>query len=218
MIIPNGRKLVMIGDSITDFERARPVGEGLFEAIGKSYVSIVDAMLKVTYPQSRIRVVNMGISGNTVRDLKQRWATDVLGLHPDWVSVLIGVNDVWRQFDSPLMPETHVPISEYEATYEELIQTTLREVEGMILISPYYMEPGREDPMRRMMEEYARVVKALAEKYSLAFVDLQAAFDTYFQYYSPQTIAWDRIHPNVTGHVLIARAILSAIGFAWQGA
>jgi lysophospholipase L1-like esterase len=208
----------MIGDSITDFDRARPVGEGLFEAIGKSYVSIVDAMLKVTYPQSRIRVVNMGISGNTVRDLKQRWTSDVLGLHPDWVSVLIGVIDVWRQFDSPLMPETHVPIGEYEATYEQLIQTTLREVEGMILISPYYMEPNREDPMRRMMEDYARVAKALAEKYRLVFVDLQAAFDSYFQYYSPQTIAWDRIHPNVTGHVLIARAILSAIGYTWQGA
>jgi len=217
MIIQNGRKLVMIGDSITDFERARPVGEGLFEAIGKSYVGVVDAMLKVTYPQSRIRVVNMGTSGNTVRDLKQRWTADVLDLHPDWVSVLIGVNDVWRQFDSPLMPETHVPIGEYEATYEQLIQDTLKKVEGMILITPYYMEPSREDPMRRMMEDYARVVKSLAEKYHLVFVDLQAAFDAYFRHYSAQTIAWDRIHPNLLGHVLIARAILGAIGFEWQG-
>lgn len=218
MIIPNGRKLVMIGDSITDFERARPVGEGLHEAIGKSYVGIVDALLRVTYPQSRIRVVNMGISGNTVRDLKQRWDTDVLALRPDWVSVLIGVNDVWRQFDSPLLPEKHVPLDEYKATYEQLIRTTLPQVEGMILISPYYMEPNPQEPMRRMMAEYAQAVRALAEKYQLVYVDLQAAFDTFFEHYSAQTIAWDRIHPNVLGHVLIARAILNAIGFDWQGA
>jgi hypothetical protein len=32
MIIQPNSKLVMIGDSVTDCERARPVGEGLFEA------------------------------------------------------------------------------------------------------------------------------------------------------------------------------------------
>ena len=217
MIIPNGRKLVMIGDSITDYERARPVGEGLHEGIGKSYVGLVDGLLRVTYPQSQIRVVNMGISGDSIRDLKKRWSTDVLDLNPDWVSVLVGANDVWRQFDSPLITEIHVPLEEYTATYEQLIQYTLKEVEGMILMSPYYMEPNREEPMRKTMEAYARAVKSLADKYHLVYVDLQAAFDSFFQYYSPQSIAWDRMHPNVLGQVLIARTILNAIGFDWSG-
>ena len=34
MKIENGSKLIFIGDSITDFDRARPCGEGLFDAIG----------------------------------------------------------------------------------------------------------------------------------------------------------------------------------------
>src|SRR3954452_17883523 len=96
-IQPNS-KLLMIGDSITDCERARPVGEGLFAALGKGYVSLVDALLGATYPEREIRVVNMGSSGNTVRDLKSRWRTDVLDLRPDWLSMMIGINDVWRQF------------------------------------------------------------------------------------------------------------------------
>ena len=217
MIIPNGRKLVMIGDSITDYERARPVGEGLHEGIGKSYVGIVDGLLRVTYPQSQIRVVNMGISGDSIRELKRRWSTDVLDLNPDWVSVLVGANDVWRQYDSPLITEIHVPLDEYTATYEQLIQYTLKEVEGMILMSPYYMEPNREEPMRKTMEAYAQAVKSLAEKYNLIYVDLQAAFDSFFEYYSPQSIAWDCMHPNVLGQVLIARAILHTIGFDWNG-
>src|SRR5215211_5094424 len=100
-IQPNS-KLVMIGDSITDCERARPVGEGLFDALGRGYVSYMDAFLGAVYPERGIRIVNMGISGNTVRDLKGRWETDVLALKPDWVSLMIGINDVWRQFDSPL--------------------------------------------------------------------------------------------------------------------
>src|SRR3954462_2992704 len=98
MLIQAGQKLVMIGDSITDCERARPVGEGLFGAVGKGYVAMVDAQLMNAFPERSIRVVNMGSSGNTVRDLAGRWQGDILDLRPDWLSVLIGINDVWRQF------------------------------------------------------------------------------------------------------------------------
>ncbi|WP_420819022.1 GDSL-type esterase/lipase family protein [Paenibacillus nanensis] len=48
-----------------------------------------------------IRVVNMGISSNTVRDLKERWQTDVLDLKPDWLSIMTGINDVGRQYNRP---------------------------------------------------------------------------------------------------------------------
>ena len=95
----------MIGDSVTDCERLRPIGEGLFDALGRGYVSMVDGLLMARYPAHRIRVVNMGVSGNTVRDLQKRWQTDVMDLKPDWLSVCIGINDVWRQFDTPLQTE-----------------------------------------------------------------------------------------------------------------
>jgi lysophospholipase L1-like esterase len=72
--------------------------------LGTGYVSLVDSLLRAAYPQGRIRMVNMGTSGNTVRDLAERWQTDVLDLEPDWLSIMIGINDVWRQFDSPLRP------------------------------------------------------------------------------------------------------------------
>ncbi len=87
MIIQPNRKLVMIGDSITDCERAQPDGEGLFEATGKGYVSLVDGLLTAGCPSRRIRVVNMGNSGNTIRDLQSRWQDDVLNLKPDWCSI-----------------------------------------------------------------------------------------------------------------------------------
>lgn len=108
MNIPPNSKLVMIGDSITDCDRTRPIGEGLFGAQGKGYVSLVDGLLTARYPAHRIRVVNMGTSGHTVRDLQGRWQTDVLDLKPDWLSILIGINDVWRHFDTPLQSECQV--------------------------------------------------------------------------------------------------------------
>lgn len=216
MIFEKGQKVLIIGDSISDFDRARPVGEGLFNAWGTSYVADFGALLTSVYPELKLRIVNMGISGNTVRDLKARWDTDVEALKPDWVCVLIGINDVWRQFDSPNMPETQVQLNEYVRTYEELILRTKKFVRGMILMTPYHMEPNRNDPMRARMDEYGASVKALAQKHDLIFVDLQGAWDELFKHMHSCNIAWDRIHPNQVGHMYIAHKLLDAVGFDWN--
>jgi lysophospholipase L1-like esterase len=209
-------KLVMVGDSITDAGRARPVGEGRGDAIGKGYVMMVEALLGAVYPDQWIRVVNQGISGNTVRDLKARWQTDVLALAPDWVSIMIGANDVWRQFDSPLQTESHVLLEEYEATVDELVLATLPRVKGMILITPFYLEPNRADAMRATMDRYGAAVRRIAEKRSTLFVDSQAPFDDVLKTYYPATLNWDRVHPDYVGSMVLARAVADAIGFDWR--
>src|SRR5437868_3690371 len=113
MIIQPNSKLVMIGDSITDCGRTRPIAEAPYDALGNGYVSLVNGLITATNPELRLRILNMGISGNTVRDLKARWQSDVLALEPDWLSILIGINDVWRHFDMPLQSELQVPLDEY---------------------------------------------------------------------------------------------------------
>ena len=212
MLLEKNDTLLFIGDSISDYERARPVGEGLFNAWGRSYVADAASLLCCMYPELNLRIVNMGCSGNQVRDLANRWQTDVLDRHPDYVSVLIGINDVWRQFDSPQMPETHVAPEEFEATYEKLILDTLPHVKGMILMTPFFMEPNKQDSMRIRMDEYGAIVKKLAEKHGLIFVDLQSAWDRLFEHMHPCNIAWDRIHPNQIGCMYIAKQFLQAIG------
>ena len=212
MLFEKGQTVLFIGDSISDYERKRPVGEGLFDAWGKSYVANAASLMSCMYPELGLRIINMGISGNQVRDLDTRWQTDVMDHHPDWVSVLIGINDVWRQFDSPYIPETHVSPEDFEATYTRLIERTLPTVKGMILMTPYFMEPNKQDPMRARMDEYGAIVRKLAEKYNLTFVDLQAGWDELFKHMHPCNIAWDRIHPNQTGCMYIAKQFLKAVG------
>ena len=120
MIFEHMDRIVFAGDSVTDMESAQPVGEGLFENVGKSYVRIVENMLAAFYPEVYLRVTNSGISGNTSRDLLQRFERDVVSLKPDWVSICIGINDVWRQFDLPRQPETHVLPDRYEAALDDV--------------------------------------------------------------------------------------------------
>jgi len=215
MLLEKGDKLLMIGDSITDCGRARPVGEG-FAGLGDGYVRLVYALLTAVYPEKLIRVINMGVSGNTVRALKERWDTDVLALRPDWLSIMIGVNDVWRQFDAPQMVGVHVLPEEYENTLEMLVKQTRPLLKGLVLMRPFHIEPLKEDAMRSTVDLYGDIVKKIAEKYDAIFVDTQAAFDKLLQYGHSSRYSWDRVHPDLAGHTVIAKAFLDAIGFDWN--
>lgn len=213
MLIETGSKLIMTGDSVTDCDRARPVGEGLFGAIGNGYVNFVQANLIARYPEKRIRVVNMGTSGNNVRDLKARWTTDIAEKKPDWLSIMIGINDVWRQFDSPLLTENHVYLEEYAQTLDELVGSIKPSLKGLVLMTPYYIEPNAQDAMRSTMDRYGAAVKAISQKHSACYVDTQAAFNKILEHYHPNMICWDRVHPNNIGHMVIAKAFLEVIEF-----
>lgn len=215
-IEPNS-KIVFIGDSITDCGRAQPVGEGLFSPWGGGWVNIAAGLLGAAYPAHRLRAVNMGTSGNTVRDLAARWESDVFAQKPDWVVVMVGTNDVWRQFDSPLMPEAHVYPEEFRATLEKLVSSTLPRVKGVVLMTPFYLESNPRDAMRAMMDRYGLIVKETAEKYGVVFVDTQASMAKLLKHCHSAYIAWDRVHPNVIGHTALARALLDAVGFKWSG-
>lgn len=215
MIIPPKSKLLFIGDSITDCGRERPVGESRKDGLGNGYVHIVNGLVGATLPSHCLRIMNTGISGNTVRDLKARWQTDVLDLKPDWLSIKIGINDVWRHFSTPNRSDLHISLEEYTQTLENLITSTQPSIKGLILITPYFIESNLSDPMRIKMDQYGEVVRKLASKYSASLVDTQAAFDHALKSMHPMELAPDRVHPFNVGHSIIARAFLKTVHFSW---
>ncbi len=216
MKFENYDRIVFAGDSVTDMESAHPVGEGLFDNLGRSYVRIVENMLSTWYPELMIRVTNSGIGGNTSRDLLNRFERDVVNLKPDWVSICIGINDVWRQFDCPAMPDTWVLPEEYEENLEKMVSSVIDSVKGVFIMTPYYMEPNEEDWMRKRMDEYGAICEAVAEKYGCVFIDLQEAFNLYFRFRHSSYIAWDRIHPNQVGATIIAKEFLKHCEFDYE--
>ena len=211
MLFEKNSVLLMIGDSITDCGRARPVGEG--EGLGMGYVNFTGALLAAKFPQQNIKVQNAGISGDTVRHLAARWQTDVLDLAPDYLSVMIGVNDVWRRFDSPNSPELAVGLTEYAAVYRRIVAESKEKVKKIVLMTPFLAETDKNEPMMAMLSEYIETTKKIAAENDLLLVDLQDEFDKYmFWGISPKTLAGDRVHPSQIGGMVIAKAFLKVCG------
>ena len=213
MIFQNNDRIIFAGDSVTDMGSNQPLGEGLSDKVGRGYVRVVENMLAVWYPELNFRITNAGTSGNTSRDLLARFERDVTSQNPDWVSICIGINDVWRQFDVPAILDAAVLPDEYERNVESMILAVKEKVKGIFILSPYYIEPLIEDPMRRRMDEYGEICRRLAEKHGCEFVDFQRMFSDYCKYQHSSRLAWDRVHPNQMGATLMGREFLRHTGF-----
>ena len=216
MLFEKNQRIVFMGDSVTDFGRMRPIGEGLHDGVGTGYVRVIHSMINGFYPELGLRISNMGISGNNILDLEKRWQSDCLELKPDWVSICIGINDVWRFFDSPDIYDLHVSEEVYEKTYRKIIEKTKPIVKGIILMTPYYMEPEKNDSMRAKMDVYGGIVKKLSEEYNCISIDTQLVFDKYLKLRHSSFVAWDRVHPNHVGALLIANEFLKKTGFDYE--
>ena len=72
-------------------------------------------------------------------------------------------------------------------------------------MTPFYIEPNRQDTMRAQMDRYGNAVR-MAERWNALFVDTQAAFDRVLELDHPASLAWDRVHPSQTGHAVLACA------------
>lgn len=208
MIFEKGHRIVMTGDSITDAGRRQEA----YAPFGRGYMSLVQAFITARYPELDLEFINTGIGGDTTRHLKARWDEDVIAHRPDWLSVKIGINDVWRAYGAKA--HEAVPKDEYEANLRELLQRAVEETGcKLIVVEPYVIEKDQADPQLVQTREYGLIARKLADEFGAINVRTQEAFDAALQHSGSKDWADDRIHPNLAGHAVIAQAFLKAIGF-----
>ena len=86
------KTILFQGDSITDVGRSRENDADR----GHGYATLTAARLMLDHP-GEFSIINRGISGNRIVDLYSRIKIDFINLKPDYLSILIGVNDVWHE-------------------------------------------------------------------------------------------------------------------------
>jgi acyl-CoA thioesterase I len=197
-MLQNNSIILFQGDSITDAGRSR-VSDRL---LGSGYPAKIQALVKRRLPGSKIKVLNRGISGNRAVDLLNRWDTDCILLKPDYVSILIGVNDTWRRYDNndPTSPEL------FKQRVKELIEKTLSGTSAqIILLNPFLLDIN--DKVTAMREDLCgkqAAIGELAQEYGTKYIDLDTIFKSAAEKRSPAYYAGDGVHPTKAGHKLIA--------------
>lgn len=201
--------IVFIGDSITDADRNRPA----YRPFGFGYVHFVANILLAKYPQLNLNIINTGMNGNTVRDLKIRWEQDCIKLQPDILSVLIGINDVWRQYAEPERLPQAVFEDEYELTYRHLLSEAKQHLNcKLVLMEPFMFCSDAENEIFKGLHSYIDIVDCLAEEFGAVLVPLQSEIDKQIKQVPPKNWSLDSVHPYVWAHAWIAQRWLRANG------
>ena len=192
------------GDSITDTGRtgsadpATSLGEGYPAKIAEKLADL------------GIKVINRGISGNRTWDLLDRWDKDCIDIKPDYVSLLIGVNDTWRRYDSGMVTTAE----EYENNMRTLLDRIKNETSAKIILLNIFLLDVTPDKaqMRPDLLEKQEVIYRLAKDYDVTFVDLSRIFDDMVASGTAmEEISADGVHPTDFGHAVIAEEWLKAV-------
>ena len=203
MIFQDNQTIVFTGDSITDVNRR----ESPCWPMGQGYAMIAASLLLAKFPGRALHVYNRGVSGDTIRQLDSRWQDDVLSLKPDWLSVLVGINDAWR-FVSGRKDEA-VPVDEYYRAYRRLLYRTRDLYETkFILWEPFFIHPQDDHPIRLILKDYIEAVHQLADEFSARLIRTQDVFDQLLTQKHLEYWTEDSIHPNLAGHGAMARHFL----------
>lgn len=197
--------IVFQGDSVTDADRDRTS----IADLGSGYPAILASMLLAEHPELELTVYNRGISGNRTRDLLERWDDDCLALAPSVVSILIGVNNVWRRYDSNDPTDAATFRSEY---HELLDRTRAAGVREIIMLEPFVL-PVPEDrrAWREDLDPKITVCRELAAEFGARYVPLDGIFNAASTRVAPEYWASDGVHPSLAGHGLIARSWMDAV-------
>lgn len=194
------------GDSITDAGRSRDDDANL----GWGYAALAAAWFAARFPERRVRFLNRGISGNRAADLRARWRPDCLDLRPTWVSVLIGINDTWRRYDSG-EPTT---ARDYADAYRAILAQTRDELGARLIIcEPFVLPvPADREAWREDLDPKIAAARALAREFSAIYVPLDGVFAQASARRDSAFWAPDGVHPSLAGHALIAQHWLAAVG------
>ncbi|WP_373496937.1 SGNH/GDSL hydrolase family protein [Aquiflexum sp.] len=208
--IPDGvKKIVFLGNSIT---------------YGGQYVSYIEAYLTVKYPEDQIEIINVGLPSETVSglsepghaggnfprpDLHERLERVLDQIKPDLIFACYGMNDgIYKPFDDERFNKFREGIIRL---HEQVVN---RGVSIIHVTPPIY--DGKVEAYANVLDIYSDWLISLRYTSNWKVIDIHWPMRKYLEdkreANSSFIYAEDGIHPNETGHYLMAKQILLPLG------
>lgn len=200
------------GDSITDANRVDENQDNF--GLGCGYAFLLASEIEKNN-KGMVKFINRGNSGDRITDVYARIKEDIINLKPDYMTILIGVNDVSHE----LTMKCGVSPKKFRMIYRLLIEEikeALPEIE-IIILEPFVLKGSATallwDQFDCEVRKLAEISRQIAEEFSLEFVPLQAEFDRLSEDGDTRYWSVDGIHPTSAGHQLIKEELKKALRF-----
>ena len=179
--------IVCFGDSIT-----------AGYAVRRGFPSFWQELLRQRFPDSKIEMINSGLSGDTSLDGLARLDWAVLSYEPDLVTINFGINDC----------VLGLGLEDFEINLVEMVRRIRAGPNSEILLLS--SQPLETPPYDRMVLDYYQAVERVAEEVDAGFVDVYAAWMRRVQAGASLSsfILPGLDHPNEAGYRIIAEELM----------
>lgn len=180
--------IVCFGDSIT-----------AGYAVRRGFPSFLLESLRQRFPDSKIEMINSGISGDTSQDGLSRLDWAVLSYEPDLVTINFGINDCVLGLSR----------EEFEMNLVEMVRRIRAGPDSEILLLS--SQPLESPPYDQRVLDYYQTVERVAKEMNVGFVDVYGAWMKRVRVGMPldSLILPGLDHPNEAGYRIIAEELMS---------
>ncbi len=192
-----GDQIVAIGDSITS---------------GGGYLRDIDELLAQQYPRLKLpKVTNKGVSGQKAEDLVARFQRNVVKRKPAWVTISIGINNVWHRLGAPHDPKV---LAAYKKNVAEMVDQAQQAGIKVILLAPTVIQEDPKSEGNKRLVMYVAAEKQIAAEKKCQFVDLHEYFLAALKHKpAGEGDTWltrDGVHMKPPGDAIMAAGVLRA--------
>ena len=174
-----------------------PAGYAGFHVVDtfNAYPHLLHRMLKERYPMAVINVIVTAIGGECSASGEKRFASDVLPLRPDLITIDYALND------------RYIGLEQAEQAWRSMIEQALaRKIKVLLLTPGLEADCSTQNP--ELAVAHAEQIRRLAAEYEVGLADCFEAFQQYCAKGGQisDLLSWIN-HCNRDGHRLIAREI-----------
>lgn len=207
----DGETVLFQGDSVTDWCRDREPECETIENLGKGYPRIFKEIYDILFPGNKVNFVNRGISGNKIIDLINRYEADFKAVDPDFISIMIGINDTWHGIEDG----TNTPVELFEKRYKQLLSDIKADMpNAKIMILEQFAFTAHPDRLGwdKDLDAKRAVTRKLAKKYADYFIPMyDIMLDAIKENFTMADMSEDGVHPAEQGFSLIATEIMKKL-------
>lgn len=191
------KTLLFLGDSITDCNHC-------FEPknLGYGYVRMISD--KINSSDKNYQVRNLGNDGFTVSAVRRLWKRSCLNVKPDFITILIGINDL------SVIKNTGITPSAGLARFREQYQALIDEIRvitdcPILLMEPFiFPHPAEYAVWQEELHKMIQIIQQIALTNQLTFLPLWDSLLSAAKQEGFRKVTTDGIHLTPYGHSLIA--------------
>ena len=216
-LLKPGQTILFDGDSLTNRRRGGSMDTWPFLDMmnwRETYADTMSRLLFCLRPDLRLSFRNVGIGGQSCRELAARFEDNVVPYRPDWVVMTLGGNDSARK----------IPLAEFKEKMDAYLRR-VREWGGRTAFLGGFkacpLAPEGSEKRYAIRAPYYRAERALARRYDGLYVDvgtpLQRKARALYKQSTAHTVYSDGGHFNSVGNLIIAAEALRALGVVVAG-